>query len=478
MYAFKSASELRRLLRINRVTARDLLEEYLARVDLYNGELNAIIWEDRAKARQIADAIEPVEPRPLAGIPITVKEAFDLTGSPTTLGITEMRNNVAKHDSVVVGRLREAGANVFGKTNVPQGLGDLQSYYSVYGQTNNPWNVARTPGGSSGGSAAALAAGLTGLEMGSDIGGSIRNPAHYCGVFGHKPTCSLVPTRGHAQPPGVLIEPDIGVVGPMARSAEDLDLALDVVAGSDSLASAVRYELPTLDGRHLKDLRVAIWANDEMSPVGTDALDAVGAVAQACKDAGAEVDESARPLFSSADSDSLYSRLIWSFRGAVVPEEQFDRFRAEAQALETDDQSERATMLRALVLYHRDWVALSNKREQLRWAWHAFFKSYDVIIAPIAGTAAFPHDHSPIEARTILVDDQPRPYFDPLFWGALFGVAYLPATAIPVTRNAEGLPLGVQIVGPAYGDRITIGVARLLEDAGFRFSPPSGYAGD
>jgi amidase len=476
MHAFKSASELRHLLRIKKVTARDLLEEYLARVDSYDVEVNAIVWEDRAKARQLADSIEPDDPRPLAGIPITVKEAFDLTGSPTTLGVAEMRNNIAEHDSVVVARLRKAGANIFGKSNVPQGLGDLQTYNDIYGQTNNPWNLERTPGGSSGGSAAALAAGLTGLEMGSDEGGSIRNPAHYCGVFGHKPTWSLVPTRGHAQPPGVLIEPAIGVVGPLARSAADLDLALDVVAGADVLASAVRYELPTLDGRRLKDLRVAVWATDETSPVGTDALAAVSAVAQACKDAGAKVDDSARPAFKSVESNSLYAQLTWSFRGAVLPEEQFDQVRAEVQSLATDDQSARASMLRALVLHHRDWVVLSNEREQLRWAWRDFFQNYDVIIAPIAGTAAFPHDHSPIHARTTLVDDQPRPYFDPIFWGALFGVAHLPATAIPVMRNSEELPLGVQLVGPAYGDRITIGVARLLEDAGFRFNPPPGYA--
>jgi len=262
----------------------------------------------------------------------------------------------------------------------------------------------------------------------------------------------------------------------MARSAADLDLALDVVAGPDELASPVRYALQTLDGRRLKDLRVAVWANDEMSPIGTDALAAVHEVAQACKDAGAKVDESVRPAFTSAESNSLYSRLILSFSGAVLPEAEFDRLRAQALDLAADDQSEGATMLRAQAIAHRDWVILSNERERLRWAWHAFFKQVDVLIAPIAGTAAFPHDHSPIEGRSILVDKQPRPYFDPLFWGGLFGVAYLPATAIPVTRNVEGLPLGVQIVGPAYGDRITIGVARLLEDAGFCFTPPPGYA--
>ena len=475
MNAFKSVTELRHLLRTRQVTARDLLEEYLDRIDRYDDSINSIIWQDRAKAREVADSIKPDDPRPLAGIPMSVKEAFDLTGSPTTLGIPEMRAHTAQQDSVVVARLRDAGAILFGKSNVPIGLSDLQTYNDIYGQTNNPWNLACSPGGSSGGSAAALAAGLTALEMGSDIGGSIRNPAHYCGVFGHKPTWSLVPTRGHAQPPGVLLEPDISVVGPLARSAADLDLALDVVAGSDALARAVRYELPTLEGRTLQDLRIAVWANDEMAPISADGLRAVTTVAQACRDAGARVDDSARPAFTSAESHALYASLVASFMGAVLPEQQFDRLCAKVAALAPNDQSEMATMLRSQVLRHRNWVVLNNQREQLRWAWHEFFENFDVIIAPIASTAAFPHDHSPMETRTVDVDGAPRPYFDPIFWGALFGLSYLPATAIPAIRNAEGMPLGVQIVGPAYGDRITIGVARMLEEAGFNFAPPPGY---
>lgn len=475
MSAFKSVSELRHLLRIKKMTARDLLEEYFARIDRFDDALNAIVWQDRERARSVADAIEADDPRPLAGIPMTVKEAFDIAGSPTTLGIPQMRTNIAKNDAVVVTRLRGAGANVFGKSNVPLGLNDLQSYNDIYGQTNNPWDLARTPGGSSGGAAAALASGLTALEMGSDGGGSIRNPAHYCGVFGHKPTWSLIPVRGQGQPPGVLIEPDIGVVGPLARSAVDLDLALDVIAGPDVLASAVRYELPRLDGRGLKDLRVAVWKTDRLSPVGSDVLAAVDAVAQACKDAGAQVDESARPAVTSFESNAIFFQLMWSFMGAVLPEPQFNQICAQAQALPSDDQGAAATMLRAQVINHRDFMGLVNERERLRWAWHEFFAQFDVVIAPIAATGAFPHDHSPMAERSVLVDGKLRSYFDPLFWGGLFGVAYLPATAIPVTRSAEGLPLGVQIVGPAYGDRITIGVARLLEDAGFRFTPPPGY---
>src|SRR5512144_153099 len=228
MHAFKSASELRHLLRINKVTARDLLEEYLARIDRYDVALNAIVWQDRAKARQVADAIQPGDPRPLAGIPMTVKEAFDLTGAPTTFGVPELKNNIATHDSVVVSRLRGAGANVFGKSNLPFHLGDLQSYNDIYGQTNNPWDVTRTPGGSSGGSSAAIAAGLSGIETGSDIASSIRNPSHICGIFGHKPTYGLCSPRGHSL--GEQAAPDdINVIGPLARSAVDLEPALDVL---------------------------------------------------------------------------------------------------------------------------------------------------------------------------------------------------------------------------------------------------------
>ncbi len=248
MDPFASATAQLEALRSGEVSARELLEAQLARVEKFNGGLNAIVWMDLDRARAAARAIDgrPSAEQPLLGLPMTVKEAFNLAGAPTTWGEPQFKDNVPSEDSVVVERLRAAGAVVFGKTNVPLMLGDIQSFNEIYGTTNNPWDRTRTPGGSSGGSAAALASGMTALEMGSDIGGSIRNPAHYCGVFGHKPTWSLVPTRGHTL--GALAEPDIAVVGPLARSARDLDLALDVVAHPDRLQAGLRYDLPVLPG--------------------------------------------------------------------------------------------------------------------------------------------------------------------------------------------------------------------------------------
>jgi len=472
MIAFKSATELTQMLRDRQISAHELFAEYKARADRFNKKLNAIIWNDphaEATARS-ADSSSL-----LAGLPMTVKESFDVTGAPTTWGIPELRNNIAASDAVVVERMRAAGANVFGKTNVPLNLGDFQSYNVIYGTTNNPWDTGRTPGGSSGGSAAALAAGLTAFEIGSDIGGSIRNPAHFCGVFGHKPTYRLIPARGHA-PPGVLAEPEIAVVGPLGRSAADLDLALDLLAKPDRLETGLSYDLPRLDGRKLKDLKVAVWADDDVAPVSRDVERGVQKVADALRRAGASVNADARPAFSAATSHATYQDLLFAYLSISVPDPAFAELKAQTLNLAPDDQRPELAMLRAQTMDHRRWVQQNEAREKLRWAWREFFDRYDVLVAPIMATAAFAHDQSPMESRTVDVDGSPRPYFEQVFWAGLPGVAYLPATVIPTGNNAGGLPIGVQIIGPAYGDRLTIGVARLLEAEGFVFTPPPAYA--
>jgi amidase len=196
---------------------------------------------------------------------MTVKESFDVIGLPTTWGLTELKENIPTANALAVDRLLAAGAVIFGKTNAPVLLADSQSYNPVYGTTNNPWDTSRTPGGSSGGAAAALAAGLTGLELGSDIGGSIRNPAHYCGVFGHKPTYGIAPPRGQALY-GNVATSDISVIGPLARSAEDLTLALDIVAGPDPVEAAVwRLDLAAPRGKALTDYRIAVMLDDPIA---------------------------------------------------------------------------------------------------------------------------------------------------------------------------------------------------------------------
>ena len=254
--AFRSAAALGAAIRERKIGCRELLEHYLKRVERYNPALNAIIVTDFARARRRADEADAALVRgkgwgPLHGLPMTVKESFDVVGLPTTWGLTELRGSTAAANALAVDRLLGAGAIIFGKTNVPVLLADSQSYNPVYGTTNNPWDPSLTPGGSSGGAAAALAAGLTGLELGSDIGGSIRNPAHYCGVWGHKPTWGIAPPRGQALY-GNVAASDISVIGPLARSAEDLALALDIVAGPDPIeAEGWRLDLAAPRGTAL-----------------------------------------------------------------------------------------------------------------------------------------------------------------------------------------------------------------------------------
>jgi amidase len=293
-------------------------------------------------------------------------------------------------------------------------------------------------------------------------------------VFGHKPTYRLIPARGHA-PPGVLAEPEIAVVGPLARSAADLDMALDVLALPDRLETGLRYDLPRLDGRKLADLKVAIWANDDLAPVSRDVERGVVKVADALRRAGATVNADARPAFSAESSNATYGDLLFAYLSIALPDPVFAELKAQTLNLAPDDARPELATLRAQTMDHRRWIQMNEAREKLRWAWRNFFDEYDVLIAPIMATAAFPHDHGPMETRTIDVDGTPRPYFEQVFWAGLPGVAYLPATVIPTGNNSAGLPIGVQIIGPAYGDRITVGVARLLEAEGFAFTPPPAY---
>src|SRR6266566_3032067 len=236
---FRSAKELAADIRRKKIGCLELLDLYLSRVDKYNPALNAIIATDVEGARKRARAADRALARkqvwgPLHGVPMTIKESYDVVGMPTTWGVPELKDNLPLRNALAVDRLLDAGVVLFGKTNVPIYLADYQSYNAIYGTTNNPWDLSRAPGGSSGGSAAALAAGLTGFEAGSDIGSSIRNPAHYCGVFGHKPTYGIVPPRGQALP-GRVAQGDISVIGPMARSAEDLAIGLSAMAGADEI---------------------------------------------------------------------------------------------------------------------------------------------------------------------------------------------------------------------------------------------------
>jgi amidase len=479
--AFSDATTLAEKIRTREISSAELLEHYIARMEKYNPDINAIVCtrlqEARVRARQADEALASGDNwGPLHGVPMTVKESYNLTGLASTFGDPQLKDNIADQDAVACQRLQAAGAVIFGKTNVPINLADFQSYNDVYGTTNNPHDLTRGPGGSSGGSAAALAAGLTGLEMGSDIGGSIRNPAHYCGVFGHKSTWGVLPMRGHAKP-GVLTPSDISVIGPLARSAEDLRLVMDIVGGADDIHSpGWKLELPVPTQKSFRDYKIAVWADDTLAPVDQAVKDRVLKVAKLVEDAGGEVDFGARPDFEAAYSHQQYSNLLHSAMSARQPDEVFEQNWQRRQALKDGDDSALAQVTIASTLFYQEWHKHNENRTHLRWAWHRFFQDFDLLLTPMCVTSAFPHDQNPKAGeRTLTVNNEQRPYFEQVFWAGLTGVSYLPSTVVPTGLDHQGLPIGVQIVGREMGDLFTIEFARRVHAELGGFVPAAAY---
>ena len=478
---FRSALELAAEIRSKRIGCRELLEVYLGRIELYNKKLNAVIGTILDSARKRADAADVALARseiwgPLHGVPMTVKESYDLVGLPTTWGAPEFKDKLASRNALAVDRLTAAGAIVFGKTNVPLMLADWQSYNAVYGTTSNPWDLTRTPGGSSGGAAAALAAGLTGLEAGSDIGSSLRNPAHYCGIYAHKPTWGVVSPRGHALD-GRVAYADISVVGPMARGAADLEVALAAMAGPDEVdGQGWRVELPKARHERLSDFRAAVLTSVPHAEVDDAVQAGVMAVADALAKAGARVSDNARPDLDTLEVDRLFRRLLGAAMSGRQQEEVFRRNLERTKTIDPTDFSSMAQNLRASTLYHRDWLVSNEARHKMRIRWAEFFSEYDVLICPPVTTAAFPHNHAgePFE-RTLVVNGRERPIAEQLFWAGYSGLFYLPSTVVPAAQTPQGLPTGVQIIGPQYGDLTCIRLARLLEREYRAFTPPPGY---
>jgi amidase len=477
--AFASATGLAAQIRDRQIGCVELLDFYLARAERHNKRLNAIIAWQVEKARNRARAADAALARgehwgPLHGLPMTVKESFNVTGLPTTFGNPVWKDNIPAGNAVLIDRLEAAGAIIFGKTNVPYMLADSQSYNDIYGTTNNPWDLGCGPGGSSGGEAAVLAAGLGTLGAGSDIAGSLRNPAHYCGVYGHKPSWGLIPTRGHG-PPGIVTPTDISVVGPMARDAADLALALDVLAGPDLLQQpAWRVQLPAPRAHQLKDFRVAVWSSSSEAPIDNSTATLFAAAVAATAKAGASVDDSARPV-DMTENQRLFMLLLRAATASRLSDEGFAEQEKIAATLSPDDISPRAHAARGAVLGHRAWGIANEARSKLRYVWHDFFCRHDVLLVPVAATAAFPHDHDPDRgARRVIIDGKPHPHVD-LTWAGLASLSYLPATAAPIGLTPQGLPIGLQIIGPEGEDRTTIEFARLLADEIGGFVAPPGY---
>ena len=476
--AFATAADIAERIRQRELGSLEATDYFIERIERLDGEVNAVAVRDFERAREAARAADRVaQPGgPLHGVPMTVKEGYHLAGAPTTFGYPELMNNTPDWDSDCVARYKAAGAIVLGKTNMAFAGADFQTYNEVYGTTSNPWDLERIPGGSSGGSSAALAAGLTPLEAGSDIGGSIRNPAHFCGVYGHKPTFGIVSQTGHS----TMLKPgpdtDLVVCGPMARSAEDLALSLDVVAGPASLdAPGWRLDLPRPSGSRLADYRVAIWADDDMSPVDREIAERAAAIGETLSRLGTRVSDTARPAIDARRGFEAYLELLHSVMAAGVGRAQYEKNQRYAAETDPDDRSDRAIMSRAMVLSHAGWLGANSRRERLRYAWREFFAHWDILVCPQMATTAFPHDHSPMQTRTVTVNGASQPYFQQLFWSGLVTGPYLPSTVFPAGLSSGGLPIGLQAVGAAYHDHATIEFTRLLAQEIGGFQAPPGY---
>jgi amidase len=483
-WAYRGAGELAQSLMKKEISALELTDQFIARIEALDADLNAVPVRDFARAREAAreadSALARGERRPLLGVPVTIKESYNIAGLPTTWGIQAARDFVPDEDALAVARLRNAGAVILGKTNVPLVLGDWQSYNDIHGATNNPWDKTRTPGGSSGGSSAALAAGFGPLSLGSDIGGSLRVPAHFCGVCAHKPTHGIVASRGHV-PPGVPARPggvDLAVIGPMARSVDDLTLALDLIAGPDDAAEgrAYRLSLPPARGEKLADFRVLFIAEHPLLPTSPEVGASLERLAEQLAAAGVDVKRETPLLPDLAASARLYVKLLNAVVSARLPDDRLQEIRALVEKIPVDDQSLIAELARGAVMSHREWVLADFARQGLKHQWSVLFRDFDIIICPPAATPAFPHDSStPQEARKLVIGGKEFPYLYQLVWAELATTCGLPATVIPIGVT-DGLPIGVQIIGPEFEDRTPLAFARAVEREFGGFTPPRGYA--
>ena len=404
---FASAAELLSGLRAGRWSSTELVTAALARSREINARFNAIVNTDEPGALTRARAADAEIragrfPGLLHGLPMTVKDCFDVAGLPAVNGAPELRNHRPARHAEVVQRLVDAGAIVIGKSNVPLYSLDLQTFNDVFGLTRNPWNPERTPGGSSGGAAVALATGITSVEVGSDLAGSLRIPAHWTGVCALKPSPGVVPSTGVLAPgPGLLRTPDLTVAGPMARTVADLRLLLGLMAGPGSRdALAWKLDLPRSRGP-AAGMRIAAWLDADICPVEPGVAGVLDNVCRALGKAGVTVERAARPAFAPEACFRNFIQLMYGEMSAGFPDEMFRAFAVAARRVEAGPWTPLSLMPGAVTQTHREWLAASEERERNRAAWADFFMRFDVLITPVSPTAAQPHDHRPFAERTI-----------------------------------------------------------------------------
>ena len=449
------------------ISAVELLEEHLARHDMLHSRINAIVTTDVEGAKQQAADIDRARSKgeslgPLAGLPMTVKDALATKGMRSTGGAIELTDHVPTDDAASVAHARNAGAVIWGKSNLPRWSGDIQAVNEMFGRTGNPWDLGRTPGGSSGGAAAAVATCLSPVEIGTDIGGSVRLPAHFSGVCGHKPSFGVVPQRGYIDhiTYGAL-DADVNVVGPLARTVDDLELMLNVISDHPDRFTPAR--------NNARELRIAAWLDDPACPVSNDVANVLETAVSALEAAGIKVDRNARPAHEFGDVYSIGMPLVSAATSPGRTDEEYERLLERSN----DADPTMAMRARASTIRHRDWLLMSEQRELRRRNWDRFFNDYDIVLAPTAFIAAFEHiDGGNLYTRTLEVDGVTRPYADLIAWTTQFGYVYLPATVVPAGRTQSGLPVGLQIVGPFMGDRTTLEFARFVESVTGGYKAP------
>ena len=483
---YQDASTLTEKLRTGELSSVELLDFYLDRVDRLNPALNAVVATDRDAARSRAKEADEAAARgeswgPLHGLPITIKDTYEVPGMPTTAGAPEYAKHRATELAESVQALVDAGAIVYGKTNVPLYAGDVQTFNDIYGTTNSPWDTSRTPGGSSGGAAAALAADFTAVELGSDIGGSIRTPAHYCGVFGHKPTHAVVSLQGHIPgPPGTVSEPDLAVAGPLARSSDDLAMMMRVLAEQPAgRAVGWQVQLPESTISSLEGLRVAAWFDDDGCTIDSNLRSHYASLVQQLKDAGAHVTEGPPAGLTIDDITRVYLPLLAAVIGADVPAKDRQIMKVLSKVLAVQERFDRvptkwgSVFTNSVSLSHAKWLSFDEKREKVALRVGEWFEDFDVLLSPITPTTALTHNQEgEIFQRTIEVNGATRSYADQLLWIGLATTLGLPATSAP-TGLVDGLPANVQVIGPRFADYTTIAAAGHITDLmGGYISPP------
>lgn len=476
--SFGSAVDALAALDAKVISSVELTRHVFDRIRRYDSRINAFVTLREESAVAEARAADERRARRqvlgvLDGLPVMVKDYYETAGIRTTAGLQRLKDFVPATDATVVARLKRAGALIIGKTNTPE-EGDAQTYNTVAGTTNNPWDVTRTPGGSTGGGAAALASGFGFLEVGSDIGGSIRIPSHFCGVYGHKATLDVVPQDGHIPGgPRELNAPQVlGVGGPLARSAPDLLLALGVLGGPNGdMALGYRWLLPPPRAENLRRFRIGFVHDDAYCPLDAEVAAVVADALNRMSAVGISMKAGWPKSFDAQASFDNYAFLLGSIISRDASSTLLEQMRRRIA------QGDRAPYYLGALATHREWDEQNVRRMRAQAVWREYFKEVDAFVSPVCFVAAFPHDHTPDRAsRTLLTAAGKRPYLDVAKWIAPAALLGCPATVIPIGHASSGLPVGLQIMGPYMEDATPLTIALCMQQLTGGFAQPPGLA--